>query len=67
MGIRVLQKDAGSFRENLRGKRRIMTYGGGIWADDIRRMLKGFGYELSCAIVDRQYYDGSAYVERHGG
>lgn len=57
MKVKMLKKDLSSFKKYLDGKKRIMTYGAGSWAYDIKKMLQDFGYELDYAIVDRQYCD----------
>lgn len=60
MKIKVLNKDAESLKEYLDGKKRIMTYGAGTLANDIKMVLKKFGYKLDCAIVDDEYYNEGA-------
>ncbi len=57
MKVKVLGRNFQSLKDDLAGKRRIMTYGAGIWANDIKKMLAEYGYRLDYAIVDNQYRD----------
>ena len=60
MQIKALNKDAESLKKHLAGKKRIMTYGAGTLANDIKIVLEKFGYKLDCAIVDDEYYNEKA-------
>ena len=67
MEVKILGRDIQTVKNHLDGKRRIMTYGAGSWANDIKKMLEEYGYKLNCAIVDVQYYDRNMYMDRRGG
>ena len=67
MKIKVLYNDSQSLKECLEGKKRIMTYGAGVWADTIKKMLKENGYSLDYAIVDDAYYANCGNVVQQGG
>lgn len=67
MKIRVMNRDKESLKMYLDGKRRIMTYGAGIYANDIRNILKEYGYHLDYAIVDAPYCNGNTYMDKVGG
>ena len=67
MKIKVLYNDSQSLKECLEGKKRIMTYGAGVWADTIKKMLKENGYSLDYAIVDDAYYANCGNVIQQGG
>lgn len=65
MKIKALNRDVKSIKEHLGDKKRIMTYGAGILANDIRIVLEECGYRLDCAIVDDEYYNEGAVA--YGG
>lgn len=67
MKIRIMSREIESLKMCLDGKRRIMTYGAGSWANEIKKMLDEYGYKLDYAIVDAQYRDGNTYMDRYGG
>lgn len=67
MKIRVMNRNIESLKMYLDGKRRIMTYGAGVWANDIKKMLSEYGYNLDYAIVDAPYCDGNTYMDKYGG
>lgn len=67
MQIKVLNRDISSLKRYLDGKRRIMTYGAGAWANDIKKLLKECGYELNYAIVDAPFCNGNTFMDRYGG
>jgi FkbM family methyltransferase len=67
MKIRIMSREIESLKMCLDGKRRIMTYGAGSLANDIKKLLEGYGYKLDYAIVDVQYCDGNTYMDRYGG
>ena len=58
MKIKILDRDADTLKKHLDGKRRIMIYGAGSWAGDIKKMVAKYGYNIDCFIVDAQYYYG---------
>ncbi len=66
MKIRTLKRDICSFKEYLDGKRRIMTYGAGSWANDIKKILEEYGYQLDYAIVDAPYCAGNTFTDTWG-
>ena len=67
MRVKILSRDIQTIKNHLDGKQRIMTYGAGSWADEIKKTLRDFGYQLDYAIVDEQYCDGNTYMDRQGG
>lgn len=67
MKIKILHKDILSLKKHLDGKKRIMTYGAGIFANDIKKILDGYGYKLDYAVVDSQYCDGNTFLDKNEG
>lgn len=67
MKFKVMNRDIKSLRMHLDGKRRIMTYGAGTCANDIKKILEEYGYQLNYSIVDASYCDGNTYMDKRGG
>lgn len=67
MKIKITGREKQTVVNLLDGKKRIMTYGAGSLANDIKKMLKEYGYELDYAIVDSQYCNGGTLMNRQGG
>lgn len=67
MKFKVMKREIESLRMHLDGKRRIMAYGAGTCANDIKKILEEYGYQLNYAIVDAPYCDGNTYMDKFGG
>lgn len=67
MKVKALGRDVSLLKECLGEKRRIMTYGAGSLAYDIKKILQDYDYQLDYAIVDEQYCKGNSFIERRGG
>lgn len=67
MKIKILGRDMQSLEKHLNGRKRIMTYGAGALADDIKKLLAAYGYKLDCAVADSQYLDKNASEKKGGG
>ncbi len=67
MKFKVMKRETESLRMHLDGKRRIMTYGAGTCANDIKQILEEYGYQLNYSIVDASYCDGNTYMDKRGG
>ena len=67
MKIKALRRELQEIKAHLDGKRRIMTYGAGTCANDIKKILKEYGYQLDYALVDAPYCNGNTYMDKWGG